>query len=68
MNKSTKATDVLGAAKMLGVRVGQIYNLLRQGILKGTKTDKVWSVELESVEAYRNYIAERKGREAWSSK
>lgn len=47
------AKNVKDAAEFLGVTVGRIYELIREGRLKATKfSPRCWMIETDSLEQY----------------
>ena len=47
------AKNVKQSAEFLGVTIGRIYELIREGRLKATKvSERCWLVETESLEQY----------------
>ena len=57
--------SVVEAAQILGCRIGNIYNLLREGLITGRKPKpdsgvSVWYVNVESVENYKLKMVRKK--------
>ena len=55
MTESTKTArlSALEAAKELGIRLGYLYSVLREGKIKAQRIDGEWQVDRSSVEEFK---------------
>jgi excisionase family DNA binding protein len=61
MTESTKTASLsaLEAAQELGIRLGYLYTVLREGKIKAQRVDGEWQVDRSSVEEYETKRARR---------
>jgi excisionase family DNA binding protein len=52
MSEHTQTVSVSEAARLLGIRLDQIYRLVRGGTISGTKQDGIWKIARRSVDSY----------------